>query len=296
MQKILCKEYVANTRSVFVTKDEAMRLCSTIGLEYHDGLEKRILQHTITDATQDHSGDVVIPDGVDFSDFFPKNPVVMGFHDYHNMPIGSCVKIWLDKRFGKLNAWTLFYDNIIDPTGKSDAMYKMYSSGAIKGVSIGFHGIDVIYPKNEKEREELGVGEHGRYIKSCKLVEYSLVPIPCNPNALTMYEAIGVDIKSILVGDTVDFVEDIESKINSYIHSKNIGTMDDEESMAINELVSKLVLEIDSLKKIVEALTIEFKNFNDASSKEEQELKNAEIEKKKKDAIEAIKKIFNCKG
>jgi hypothetical protein len=258
---IVKKTYGCESKAVFVTAEECKALCESVGLVYHQGLEKRIIAHTITDESQDRSGDVVKAAGVDFKNFYPKNPMVMAFHDYHNLPVGSCVKIWHDAINNAVRAYTIFYDDKIDPSGKSDTIFKMVNAGALKGVSIGFKCGTARRPKDEEERKLLGLGEYGRLIESCELVEYSIVPIPDNGNALTLNNIEGIDQKELeLITKSIDsFCKNIDSE-NTQHQQEPIAN----KTISVDvSVIDVLLKKIDSLEIMIEKLTAEVKTINE---------------------------------
>jgi len=280
------KTYSGGSKAVFVTADECKELCAAVGLTYHEGLEKRIIAHTITDESTDRSGDVILAKGVDTSNYYPKNPMVMAFHDYHNLPVGSCVKIWHDAINNAVRAYTLFYDNKIDPTGKSDTIFKMVNAGALKGVSIGFKCNTSRRPKDEEERIKLKLGEYGRLIESCELVEYSIVPIPDNGNALTLNSIEGIEQQEL---------ELVHKSIESYI-AKNItnkelpvkkDTMED-----LKNLIVTLTSKIEVLEKTIDVLGNEIKSFNEIDIEYKHIVKET-IAKEDVEAMERLHKLFS---
>lgn len=279
------KTFSGDSKAVFVTADECKDLCSAVGLVYHEGLEKRIVAHTITDESTDRSGDVVVAKGVDTSNFYPKNPIVMAFHDYHNLPVGTCVKIWHDAINNSVRAYTLFYDNKIDPTGKSDTIFKMVNAGALKGVSIGFKCNTSRRPKDEDERIKLKLGEYGRLIESCELVEYSIVPIPDNGNALTLSSIEGIDKKEL---------ELVQKSIEKYMN-KNIEYKTDTIKKDIVEdlksVISGLVEKINNLELTISDLSCEIKELN----KNDVEFNNVSkqyVDADEKEAIQKLNRLF----
>jgi len=280
------KTFSGESKAVFVTADECKELCAAVGLAYHEGLEKRIIAHTITDESTDRSGDVVLASGVDTSNYYPKNPIVMAFHDYYNLPVGTCVKIWHDAINNAVRAYTLFYDNKIDPTGKSDTIFKMVNAGALKGVSIGFKCNASRRPKDEEERIKLKLGEYGRLIESCELVEYSIVPIPDNGNALTLNNIEGIEKKELEL-----VLKSIESYTSKNIANKEMPIKKDFME-DLKNLIIALTSKIEVLEKTILTLNNEIKSLNENEIEYKQIVKE-NIVKEDNDAIEKLNKLFN---
>lgn len=172
-------------KRVKLTVEKCRKLCEDVGLDYLEGYESRVIEHTITNETKDRYGDIVKADGVDFkTNYYPNNPTIQYAHDYKMPPIGKTIKIWYDKTSKCVKAWGLYYDNRIDDTGASESIFKFVVSNAMPACSIGFVPKKARRPKNDDERKELGLGEWGVLYESVDLLEYSPCSIGANPDAL----------------------------------------------------------------------------------------------------------------
>lgn len=149
---------------------------------YREGMEKRVIEYTLTDETPDRYGDVVLAKGAKF-DNYKKNPIVLLFHDYSKLPVGNIIKVWTDKENKCVKGLVLFFNNEIDDTGMSETAFKFASNGAMKAGSIGFMPIKGCRP-DEKQVEEYDMPSYGYLWEEWELLEFSLVPVPANPNAL----------------------------------------------------------------------------------------------------------------
>jgi hypothetical protein len=94
---------------------------------------------------------------------YEANPVVLWAHDYYNLPIGVCTSISVQD--GKLVAEGKFASADLNPF--ADQVAKLYAAGYIKATSVGYI---------QHEDGEL------------ELLEFSFVPVPANPYALSMRE------------------------------------------------------------------------------------------------------------
>lgn len=145
--------------------------------------EEKTIIATISTSDIDSDGDIVMPDGCDFSRY-SKNPVVMFAHDYSKPPVGKATE--LKVLSNGIQAKIKFAD-----TEMANDIWSLISGGFLKAHSIGFV---------TKKALKAGTKEFTDYIKSksmkvsanCKrivaeftLVEDSIVPIPSNPSALT---------------------------------------------------------------------------------------------------------------
>lgn len=122
----------------------------------------------ITTDYQDRQGEIVEQEGIDVS-FYKLNPVVLWAHDYWSLPIGVCEKI--EKIDGKWVAEGKFAPEEANPFAQQ--VRKLYDGGFLKAVSIGF------IPKRWE----------GNIVKEAELLEFSFVPVPANPFALSLEKA-----------------------------------------------------------------------------------------------------------
>ncbi|HET6415727.1 MAG TPA: HK97 family phage prohead protease [Polyangiales bacterium] len=131
----------------------------------------RELLHLITTANPDRAGDVVEAGGAQV-DSFMRNPVVMADHDYSfEKIIGRAMS--LEVRDGGIYARTQFRST---PLG--EAAYNLAAEG-IGGWSIGFRPIEYDNIKGEDGRTR------GYRFKKWELLEYSIVAIPMNADAVS---------------------------------------------------------------------------------------------------------------
>ncbi|TWA98249.1 HK97 family phage prohead protease [Gluconacetobacter diazotrophicus] len=125
----------------------------------------------ITTPTVDRAGDVVIPSGIDITNY-KKNPVVLWMHDDSQLPIGKCIDI-TPSRDG-IVATVQFIDFSTKIVGeKAQGIFQLIKQGVLSAVSIGFNVDECFF-------NEYG----GLTITESELVEFSIVNIPCNAQAL----------------------------------------------------------------------------------------------------------------
>jgi len=129
------------------------------------------ITHVITTASLDRQGDVVEPGGADVANYM-RNPVVLADHDYsiHSI-IGRATKLEIGN--DSISATTQFAKTDLGQQAMS-----LVKSGMAKGWSIGFRPIE-----HESMKDDKGVTRGFRY-KKWELLEYSLVAIPANPDAV----------------------------------------------------------------------------------------------------------------
>ncbi len=177
---------------------------------------------------EDRAGDIVRVDGIDLARY-KKNPVVLFAHDYNQLPVGKAVDV-------KVEGKKLIAEGVFASHDFAQTLRKMYDEGFIKTVSIGF------IPKDMEQID----GSFGFDIKESELLEFSIVPVPCNPEALDMLgkEAPMAITKGVFANkvktedtdqeDDEEFVEPTEEELAEAakeIEEMVVGT-DEEESEA----------------------------------------------------------------
>lgn len=139
--------------------------------------EALTVRSVITTIDPDRGGDVVVPTGLRNRDEFLLNPVVLWAHQrLHVPPIGVCE--WLDVQPRRIVAQTRFARGL----PFAEDVFRLYEQGVLRGWSIGF------IPRRTRKR--VGADGHtpvpGVRIEEWDLLEYSAVPIPENPAAVTI--------------------------------------------------------------------------------------------------------------
>jgi HK97 family phage prohead protease len=140
----------------------------------------------------DRVGDVLIPDGCDLSDY-ERNPVVLVSHDYSKLPIAKMVKIQkTDKAvYGKMQ---------FSETDEAQDVLKLIREGILKTCSVGFVAKNTLkrgtkafidYIKQKFNGVDTNVKQ---IITDWKMLELSLVSIPCNSEALVVAVSKGLTI------------------------------------------------------------------------------------------------------
>jgi hypothetical protein len=130
---------------------------------------KMLIRSVITTAQADRVGDVVVPLGLKNAEDYLLNPVVLWAHDRARVPpIGACE--WLDVQPRRVVAETRFAQDV----RFAEDVFRLYEQGVLRGWSIGF------VPRRITPLVK------GMKIDEWDLLEYSAVPIPENPGALTV--------------------------------------------------------------------------------------------------------------
>ena len=130
---------------------------------------KMVVQSIISTPTPDRVGDVVLPQGLMNREQFLQNPVVLWAHQRMLPPIGMCQ--YLDVSSERILAETKF--SASSPLAVD--LFRLYEEGILRAWSIGF-----------LPRRSTPLPRRGLLIEQWELLEYSAVPIPENPQALTL--------------------------------------------------------------------------------------------------------------
>jgi HK97 family phage prohead protease len=134
--------------------------------------DKREVLHLISTVTEDRAGDIVEPSGANVANYM-KNPVVLADHNYS---IGSIIGRNTSLEVTKEGLWarTQFHKE-----GLGRDAFNLVKEGFARAWSIGFRPIVFDSRKDEKGKQLRGF-----HFKEWELLEYSLVAIPMNPDAV----------------------------------------------------------------------------------------------------------------
>jgi hypothetical protein len=132
----------------------------------------RTVTAVISSALPDRAGDVVVPSGLRNAEEFLLNPVVLWAHQRTLPPVGTCVA--LDIQPDRLVAVTKFAEGV----PLADDVFRLYEQGVLRGWSVG------LLPYRVRPRQTRS--GRGVRIDEWDLLEYSAVPVPENPEALTL--------------------------------------------------------------------------------------------------------------
>ncbi len=129
--------------------------------------EDMIITHYISTRTPDRYDEVMNPKGCDDTEY-RKNPVVFFGHRARDLPIAKNIKLSADD-YGVI-AVTKF-----DSSEFAKEVFRLNTEGFLNSWSIGF------VPMEQPE-----VKDKYLYYERWKLLEYSSVPIPANPDAVNL--------------------------------------------------------------------------------------------------------------
>ncbi len=132
------------------------------------------IRYTITDETVDRQGDIIRIAGWDYRDYL-RNPVVLWAHNSRDVPVAKAISVTRSRKELTLKSVAEFPSADLYEFGNT--IFRMAANGFLKAVSVGFI---------PKEYEPLDPEDPwgGYEFKKQELYEYSVVPVPANPNAL----------------------------------------------------------------------------------------------------------------
>lgn len=144
------------------------------------GGEARALRFCISSGIVDRERDVVALNGWDLANF-ARNPVVLWGHDAGRLPIGRAFDVGVVG--DRLMASVEFVPADIPEAGHfADAVFQLAQRGFLAATSVGFRPIKWDFT----EDPERGADDWfpGIDFQAQELVEFSIVTVPANPDAL----------------------------------------------------------------------------------------------------------------
>lgn len=126
----------------------------------------------ISTGDQDRHGEVIDPNGLAF-DLYMLNPVVLWAHDYADLPIGVTEEIV--KQNGQTVAKGRFAPAAANP--KAQQVRQLYDAKIQRATSVGGIAHEI----------------EGNTITKFELIEWSFVPVPANPFALSLAKQANID-------------------------------------------------------------------------------------------------------
>jgi len=156
------------------------RYFATMDYETRDiDIDEKTLVVTISSKAKDRMGDVLDSRGVRLENY-RKNPVVLWAHDYKSKPIAK--SLWQKVSSGKIVAKPKFAN-----TPEATEIFNLYRDGFLHAWSVGFipEKFEPRFKKGKAEDDESDETFEGYDISEWELLEYSAVPVPANPTALT---------------------------------------------------------------------------------------------------------------
>jgi len=131
--------------------------------------DDRSVKFIITTGDADRENDIINPDGWEVSSYL-QNPVVLFAHDYDSLPVARTTS--LEQQGDKLIAVAEFATAELNPM--AERVFQMLKQGFLRGASVGFRPMSFAF--ND--------ARGGVDFAKQELLEFSIVPIPANAQAL----------------------------------------------------------------------------------------------------------------
>lgn len=154
--------------------------------------DDRTFRFTISTGSVDRDKDTLAVKGWELGNF-RKNPVVLFAHDSRRPPIGRAAKIFVEGN--SLKADAEFMDSDTDISGFADTIFRMVKGGFLKTTSVGFLPIEFEFVSSKDDEDRVG----GIDFLKQELLEFSIVPVPANPDALIQARSKGIN--TVPIGD-----------------------------------------------------------------------------------------------
>lgn len=159
--------------------------------EIKELLENWSFKVVASDETVDRAWEVIKVAWRELNNYM-KNPIILFWHKYNTLTdiVGKATAVYTE-------GTSLIVEWVFASTEPAQMLRQLYDDGIIKTVSVGFI---------PKERDP----EDRKIITRAELLELSFVPVPCNPNALSLWKEIMEDLVSkwILVKENEEVVEE----------------------------------------------------------------------------------------
>jgi phage head maturation protease len=174
--------------------------------------EKEYFRFIISSENPDRSGDVVLIDGVDTTEY-EKNSIVLYNHDNTKYPIGNAT-------LTKLNGFLygdVWFDEIDDV---SKIVKRKIEVGTLKTASIGFQVLDYV-DRDLTDEEKIKLKRSFKKIRTFTksiLLEWSIVNLPANIDA---------ERKTMIKNSINNLEEFMETKKGSTLSKKNRDLLTD---------------------------------------------------------------------
>jgi hypothetical protein len=189
---------------------EIRKLAEKRGIPWQDAYVSRMIPYWASDERVDRHGDIVRQNWA-FNEF-SKNNIMLYSHSWDMPPIGAVLDWSIGERndsdyFGRaLYLLTLFATK--EQWEWADTVFRLVSGGFLKSGSVGFYPGTIIDVKDDKEREELGLGRWGFILDNNALVEWSPTSVPANVGAHVVLNS--MKSKNLLRFDDAVVIRELE--------------------------------------------------------------------------------------
>ena len=172
-------------------------------------LEERTVRFKISSEVVDRDGDILIAKGCNFENF-KKNPQFLGFHNYHEYPLGipknwgvEGKAVYCDVYFPTIEELSSEREYASEKAKLVDFTYHCYKTGMLNAVSVGFIPMDAVPNK------ETG----GAIVNEWELLEFSAVTVPANQDAIAQAVKSFGDENAKMMIDPIERIKELEGQI-----------------------------------------------------------------------------------
>ena len=212
-------------------------------------LGERTVRFKISSEVVDRDGDILIAKGCNFENF-KKNPQFLGFHNYHEYPLGIPKNwgiegnaVYCDVYFPTIEELSSEREYASEKAKLVDFTYHCYKTGMLNAVSVGFIPMDAVPNK------ETG----GAIVNEWELLEFSAVTVPANQDAIAQAVKSFGDENAKMMIDPIERIKELEGQI------ANCHKLIKEQTEKLEKTNSDLeILQLDDEKEI----TIEDEEIN----------------------------------
>lgn len=176
MKRTLKREELIASAGNAPADGQVLKQFVTDSIEKMDGQGDRVRRFCISTSAVDRDNDTISAAGWNL-DNYRKNGVVLWAHDYRSLPIGKALQVGVEG--GKLVATAEFADHEF-----ANTVLRLIDGGFLRATSVGFRPTK--YAINEERR--------GLDFVEQELLEFSIVPVPANPEALIEARSAGIDL------------------------------------------------------------------------------------------------------
>ncbi len=208
-------------------------------------LGERTVRFKISSEVVDRDGDILIAKGCNFENF-KKNPQFLGFHNYHEYPLGipknwgiEGKAVYCDVYFPTIEELSSEREYASEKAKLVDFTYHCYKTGMLNAVSVGFIPMDAVPNK------ETG----GAIVNEWELLEFSAVTVPANQDAIAQAVKSFGDENAKMMIDPIERIKELEGqianchklikeqteKLEKTNSDLNILQLDDEKEITIEE-------------------------------------------------------------
>jgi hypothetical protein len=164
------------------TRDDAILILAGVA-SVEIAAEDRTEVSKITTEAVDRDREIVVAKGIDLA-AFRSNPVVLLNHNWTGLPLGKA--LWVKNEGNGLSAKTQYAKRPQEHTGEwvPESVYSLIKQDMLPGKSIGFLPLEARPPEKAEIAQRPELKDVRRIITKSILLEYSVVGIPSNPEAL----------------------------------------------------------------------------------------------------------------